>query len=451
MNIVLLSGGSGKRLWPLSNHTRSKQFLQLLKKNEDEYESMMQRIYRQIHQVEGKHTVIIAANQTQIDSITNQLPREIEFVMEPKRRNTFPAVLLSAAYLAFEKKVSLEEPILVLRVDPYVEESYFRALTIMEQVVAENRAQLVLMGVSPTYPSEKYGYIQCREGEKYTNGELVYEVSSCYSKPDVETAKSYLKSGAYWNGGVFACKLGFIMEHLETQLQVTSYDDVVKSYERIESISFEQKMLEETKSIAMVPYVDNWKSLGTWNTLTEEMEQNTIGEVITDDTTENTHIINELSIPMLVLGAKNLIVAASPDGILISDKATSSYMKPYVDQLDNRPMFEQRRWGEYKVLDYVTYEDGMKSLTKHLQMNPGEMISYQSHSQRTEIWTIVDGEGVLVLDDKESAVTRGTVIQIKKEMKHGLKAITNLHFIEVQIGEDLIEEDIRRYEYKWDL
>ncbi|MFI3201064.1 MAG: sugar phosphate nucleotidyltransferase [Eubacteriales bacterium] len=449
MNIVLLSGGSGKRLWPLSNHTRSKQFLQLLKNEENEDESMVQRIYRQIQAVEGEHTILIATNQTQIDSITNQLPREVELVVEPERRNTYPAILLTAAYLAFVKKKSLEEPIMILPVDPYVGKEYFHTLSTMEHIVVENIAELVLMGVRPTYPSEKYGYIQKSEELCLWNNEEAYRVCSYCEKPELETAKQYVQQGAFWNAGVFGCKLGFLVRYLQEELQVNTYEEALGAYHSIEAISFDRKVVEHTKSIAMVAYNNNWKDLGTWNTLTEEMNHHTIGEVIVDDTTKNTHIINELSIPMVVLGAKDLIVAASPDGILISNKSTSSYMKPYVDQLDNRPMFEQRRWGEYKVLDYETYQDGMKSLTKHLQMNPGEFISYQSHGKREEIWTIVDGEGILVLNEEEDFVTRGRVIQIEKGMKHALKAITNLHFIEVQIGEELVEEDIRRYDYNW--
>ncbi|MFI3176614.1 MAG: sugar phosphate nucleotidyltransferase [Eubacteriales bacterium] len=449
MNIILLSGGSGKRLWPLSNHSRSKQFLQLLTDENGIQESMVQRINRQIKSLDGVHKVIIATNQSQVDPIRNQLSKEVELVIEPERRNTFPAILLSAAYLAYEKKIDLKEPIVILPVDPYVEMEYFHLLQTMEQIIQEGQTELVLMGIQPTYPSQKYGYIQLNQPITKDRKQLCYEVCAYHEKPSEEQAMKYISQGALWNAGVFGTTLGFLMSYLEQEVQATSYEQVLESYALLERISFDRKVVERCSSISVIPYLHGWKDLGTWNTLTEEMDTTAIGAVVVDDHSCNSHIINELSIPMVVLGAKNMIVAASPDGILISEKGSSSHMKPYVDLLDNRPMFEQRRWGEYKVLDYVTYEDGMKSLTKHLQMNPEERISYQSHGMREEVWTIVDGTGILVLNDVEEVVSRGKVIQIPKGMKHALKAVTHLHFIEVQIGEDLVEEDIERYSYEW--
>lgn len=449
MNIVLLSGGSGKRLWPLSNDTRSKQFLQLLENDNGEYESMLQRIFRQIKEADIDSNVVVATAQTQVDSIRNQLGKEVELVVEPQRRNTFPAIALSTCYLAMEKGVDLEETVVVLPVDPYVENEYFHLLKKMDQAVQEKEADLVLMGINPTYPSAKYGYILPCEKVISESEEKAYPVKQYIEKPSEKEAAGLIEAGALWNAGVFAFKLGYFMDKLKTYLTVTDYGDMKKRYQELKKISFDYEVVEKEKSIAAVPYTKEWKDLGTWNTITEEMQIGGIGEVIIDETTENTHVINELSVPMIVMGAKDMIIAASPDGILVSDKRQSSYIKPYVEELDNRPMFEERRWGEYKVLDYVTYEDGTKSLTKHLRMNEGENISYQAHNIRDEIWTIVDGEGLLVIDDIVKKVVRGDVAYIKKGQKHAMKATKNLHFIEVQIGDDLVEEDILRFDWDW--
>lgn len=175
--------------------------------------------------------------------------------------------------------------------------------------------------------------------------------------------------------------------------------------------------------------------------MTEEMEEECIGLVTMGEDTVHTNVINELAIPIVVLGAKDMIVAASPDGILVADKQKSSYLKSYVNGINERPMFEERRWGNYKVLDYIQYEDGTKSLTKHLTIKAGESISYQRHHVRDEIWTIVDGTGDLLIDGHIRNVRRGDVAYITKGQKHAMEAHEgcDLHFIEVQIGTELAE------------
>ena len=200
----------------------------------------------------------------------------------------------------------------------------------------------------------------------------------------------------------------------------------------------------------MIEYVGNWKDLGTWNTLTEEMEEMYSGKTITGEECENTHIINELAIPIVALGTKDLVIAASYDGILVSDKHKSSYLRPYVEQIEERPMYEERRWGEYRVLDYTQYEDKSKSLTKHLMIEKEKCISYQLHRYRDEIWTIVDGEGKLLIDGEVKTVKRGDVAYIVAGQKHALYATKDLHFIEVQIGKELVEDDIERFEWNWE-
>ena len=159
MNIILLSGGSGKRLWPLSNDIRSKQFIKIFKKEDGTYESMVQRVYRQIKQVDKGATVTIATSKTQVSAIHNQLGEEVGISVEPCRRDTFPAIALATAYLADVQGVDPEEPVVVCPVDPYVEDDYFEALKALSEQAAKSEANLVLMGIEPTYPSEKYGYI----------------------------------------------------------------------------------------------------------------------------------------------------------------------------------------------------------------------------------------------------------------------------------------------------
>lgn len=452
MNIILLSGGSGKRLWPLSNSTRSKQFLQLLKNEKDEYESMLQRMYRQIKEAQADTNIVVATGASQVDSIIKQLGNKVDIVVEPERRDTFPAITLAGVYLEKGKKIPRDEAVLILPVDPYADIDYFRMLTKMERTVRENIADIVLMGIQPTYPSAKYGYIMPNKKREANPCDSI-GVEYFIEKPSEEKAAQLIAEGAMWNGGVFGLRLDYLMKIASQSLpgiNEMNYAEVLSNYPKFKKTSFDYEVVENAKTIRMVSYSGYWKDLGTWNTLSEEIKDKYIGEVITGEAIENTTIINELSIPLIVLGTKNVIVAASQDGILVSDKQKSSYLKAYVDKLeDNRPMFEERQWGEYKVLDYVQYHDKIHSLTKHLTIQPGKSISYQSHSQRDEIWTIVDGTGELLMDGHIRNVRRGDVAYITKGQRHALRAVTELHFIEVQIGEELQEDDIESYEWSW--
>ena len=181
MHIILLSGGSGKRLWPLSNDIRSKQFIKIFK-TADGYESMVQRVYRQITEVDRDATVTIATSKAQVSSIHNQLGDAVGVCVEPCRRDTFPAIALATAYLHDVKGVGLEEPVVVCPVDPYVNNDYFEALKKLSDLAAQGNANLSLMGIEPTYPSEKYGYIIPETADS------VSKVKTFKEKPDAQTA-----------------------------------------------------------------------------------------------------------------------------------------------------------------------------------------------------------------------------------------------------------------------
>lgn len=450
MRIVLLSGCSGWRLWPLSNEARSKQFLQLLQNDNNEHESMIQRVYRQICEAGLDREVYAVTSSAQADAIRNQIDAEIEVIIEPERRDTFPATVMAAAYLAYEKQVPLDETVMVLPVDTYVDGEYFEQLSCLDDAINRGVADIVLMGASPTYPSAKYGYITPGENLYVTgNGASCLKVMDFVEKPTEEEAEKLLKKGVLWNTGVFAFRLGFMLEYMKKYVEAKTLDQVEADFAKLPKKSFDYEVLENYANVAVVPYIGKWKDLGTWNTLTEEMSENNIGFARQGEDCRNTHVINELSIPVLVLGAKDMVVAASPDGILVSDKHKSSYIKPYVQEVGSRPMYEERRWGEYKVLDYNQYDDENKSLTKHLTIRAGKSISYQKHNHRDEIWTIVDGVGELLIDGHVRNVRRGDVAYIVKGQLHAMRAITDLQFIEVQIGPELAEDDIERFEWEW--
>ena len=441
LNIILLSGGSGKRLWPLSNEVRSKQFLKIFKKADGSHESMVQRMYRMIQEVDESAAVTIATSENQVTSIRSQLGDSVGISIEPCRRDTFPAIALATAYLHEKQGVDANETVVVCPVDPYVESDYFQMLEKLSNQAAKGEANLVLMGVEPTYPSEKYGYIIPESKDQVATVETFKE------KPDVATAEKYIVAGALWNGGVFAYKLSYVLGIAEKLLGSADYQYLFDNYSTLTKISFDYAVVEKESKIQVMRFAGQWKDLGTWNTLTEAMSDEVAGNAVAVDCS-NTHVINELQIPLIALGVSDLAIAATPDGILVTDKKKSDRLKDHV--VDQRPMVEKRGWGEYQVLDYRIQPDGQNFLTKHLIITPGQHISYQRHQHRSEIWTFVDGTGKLILDGEIKSVTRGEMAYIKPGTKHAIKADTELHIIEVQVGDELTEEDIERLEWDWD-
>lgn len=446
MQIILLSGGSGTRLWPLSNDARSKQFLRLLPVDgSEERESMVQRVLRQIEESDLNAPVTIATSVTQQDSIIAQLGDKVNIVTEPSRRDTFPAICLATQYLAKIKGCDEDEVVVVMPCDPFTENGYFDVVNKMGECIKQNVAELVLMGIQPTYPSSKYGYIV--PGAQLKDDAL--QVNQFIEKPDVARAEKLVADGALWNGGVFAFRLRYLLKIAEKYVNLPTFEEIRDNYSEFPKISFDYEVAEKAKSVAVVPFVGEWKDLGTWNTLTDELRHHNYGNVTTDGNGENTHIINELDIPVMCIGTKNLVIAASPDGILISDKSRSEDIKKFADKLKRRPMYEERRWGTYKVIDFVEYGDGFSALTKHLTLNSGASISYQEHAYRDEVWTFIDGEGEIILNGERRKVGRGATIHIPKGMRHALRAFTPLSFIEVQSGINLVETDITRFPLEW--
>ena len=440
MNVILLSGGSGKGLWPLSNDVRSKQFLKVFRKADGTKESMAQRMYRMIREMDNAARITIATCENQIPQIRTQLGENIGISVEPCRRNTFPAIALAAAYL-WEQGVERDEPVVVCPVDPYVEADYFECLKeLSEEAGKKDAANLTLMGIEPTYPSEKYGYIiPVSDASKAA-------VKEFKEKPDKETARRYIEQGALWNGGVFAFRLRYVLDIAKKLFGTDDYKTFIKNYENLTTISFDYAIVEKEKSINVVRFRGQWKDLGTWNTLTEAMDEAVTGNAVAERCS-NTHVINELGIPVIALGIEDCVVAATPDGILVTSKEKSPELKTLV--ADSRPMYERRAWGEYRVLDYKVHRDENNSLVKELILMPGQHISYQLHRHRTEIWTFTEGTGELIINGETRQVKRGDTAVIPAGTKHAIKALTELHIIEVQIGDKLTEDDIERLDWDW--
>ncbi|MBR1670122.1 MAG: cupin domain-containing protein [Butyrivibrio sp.] len=435
MNIILLSGGSGKRLWPLSNDVRSKQFIKIFKNEDGTYESMVQRIFGSIRRVDPDATITIATSKSQISAIHNQVGNDVGISVEPCRRDTFPAIALATCYLVDELGVDESDPVVVCPVDPYVEDDYFEALKKLSDQAAKGEANLVLMGIEPTYPSEKYGYIIPASKDETA------EVISFKEKPSAEVAKDYIKRGALWNGGVFAYKLSYVIKRAHELIDFTDYQDLFSKYETLKKISFDYAVVEKEDRIQVQRFSGAWKDLGTWNTLTEAMTENVVGKGVMNDNCSGVHILNELNVPIIAMGLSDVVISASPEGILVSDKEQSSYIKPYVDSLDQQIMFAEKSWGRYQVMDVEP-----DAMTIKVILNPGHSMNYHSHKHRDEVWVVLSGTGRTVVDGMEQNIKPGDVITMSAGCRHTVFADTELKLVEVQLGEDISVEDKQKYE-----
>lgn len=434
MHIILLSGGSGKRLWPLSNDIRSKQFIKIFKKEDGTYESMVQRVYRQIKKVDAEATVTIATSKTQVSAIHNQLGDEVGISVEPCRRDTFPAIALATAYLVDVLQIDPEEPVVVCPVDPYVEDDYFEALKELSDQAERGEANLVLMGIEPTYPSEKYGYIIPE------NSEHTAAVKTFKEKPTADVAEEYIVQGALWNGGVFAYKLKYVMDIAHQLIDFTDYHDLFAKYAALPKISFDYAVVEKEKKIQVQRFAGQWKDLGTWNTLTEAMEEAVVGKGEMNDICTGVHIVNEMDVPVLAMGLHDVVISASPEGILVSDKEQSSYIKPFVDKFEQQIMFAEKSWGSFKVVDVES-----ESLTIKVTLNAGHSMNYHSHKNRDEVWVMISGIGKTIVDGFEQAVKAGDVITMSAGCRHTVMAETELKLIEVQLGTDINVHDKQKF------
>jgi len=435
MNVVLLSGGSGKRLWPLSNDVRSKQFIKFFRKENGEYESMVQRMYRGIKEADEKAVVTIATSKSQLSEINNQLGDKVSVSIEPDRRDTFPAIALSCAYLHDVLRVPENEAVVICPVDPYVDETYFKALKDLHALASESDSNLCLLGMEPTYPSAKYGYI-IPETQDAVSGVKMFK-----EKPDEKTAEEYIAQGALWNGGVFAFRLGYILKIAARLLSYTTYDDLYARYSNLERISFDYAVAEKEDSISVMRFNGVWKDLGTWNTLTESIPEKVMGKGIMNDECDNVHIINELNVPILAMGLSDVVITASPEGILVSDKHQSSYIKPYVDQIEGQVMFAEKSWGSFRVLNVEA-----ESMTILVTLNPGHSMNYHSHELRDEVWVVVEGKGTTVVDGMRQNISVGDVITMQAGCRHTVIADTTLKLVEVQLGKEISVYDKRKFE-----
>ncbi|WP_410771442.1 sugar phosphate nucleotidyltransferase [Fontibacillus sp. BL9] len=446
MRIVLLSGGSGKRLWPLSNEVRSKAFLRLLRSPDGGMESMIGRTCRGLKEAGLLHCCCIVTHHTQVEITRHHTGGGIPVLGEPQKRGTFTAIALAAAYFHSVAGADLDETVIVMPVDSFVEPSFFKLLRRLPVALANSGADMALLGTVPRFPSDAFGYIVPKAG-KPAGG--YYEVGSFIEKPDKAIAEALISQGALWNCGVFACNQRYLLSCMADRGIIPHYSGMLKRYDSLPQESFDREVVEQTSRSVVLPYDGIWNDLGSWDELSRYLESRIIGKGKISEDSSDTHLVNELAIPIHIVGAPGLIVAASTDGILVAGKREASRIKNELEAGSPQPMFEEKRWGSCSILDISQSHHGRETVISKVRMLPGKQTSYHRHRGVKEVWSISSGSGEYVLDGVVHPVSEGDSIVIPPGTPHGIKAITLLEFIQVETGPLPVKEDIERLSLDW--
>lgn len=421
MNIILLSGGGGQRLWPLSGPISSKQFIRLFSDPEGNKESILQRLYRQITVLLPDANVVIATGRQQEGLIREQLG-EVPVCIEPERKDTFSAIALATAYLRDRMGVSADDCVTVCPADAFVDDSYFFSMQKLHHLAEAGTAKIMLMGVAPSAPSDKYGYIIP------VNSQEVSPVKEFKEKPNTEKAAEYMKQNGLWNAGVFSYKVGYLMELAFQALNISGYQELYSRYSSLEKISFDYAVVEKENDIGVLRHYGEWRDVGTWNVMAETMAKPVNGDAVLDDTCVHTQVVNELELPILCMGCQNMVIAAGKNGILIADKERSGQIKPYVDRLEAAFVSGKKPWGTYTVIDT---QPG--ALTAKIHIYAGQKRTGQILNARKRIWTVVAGKGWLVTEGTKRKLAAGDSLTIAAEGEYELIADTSLDLIEIEL------------------
>lgn len=387
---------------------------------------MVQRVYRQLRTEFPHERVVLATGAAQREQIVAQLGVDVDIVCEPARRDTFPAIALSCTFLADTCAASPDDVVLVLPVDVYADQSYFSVVGKMRDVVRDDGASLVLMGITPSHPSQRFGYMV----PVPTSTGAYTRIDRFVEKPDEESARSLIAKGALWNGGVFGFKLGYLMEVARSHLGDLSFQQFLDTYASAKKISFDYAVVEKAASIAMVRYAGMWRDLGTWETLVKEIGSDGIGAQQKFDTQE-TIVVNALDMPVVAIGTRNLVIAASYDGILVSDRNKSTGLKPLVDRFDEPPRFSQFAWGTSKVVDRVMDGSRFVQETRIVDMLPGQVRTLVSAEDETLTFICLNGSGTMEQDGEVTDIETGIPIFIEGGTSVGITSSSAVHALEL--------------------
>ena len=464
---VIMAGGSGTRFWPLS---REKMPKQLLKIGGDD--TLISQTVGRVLPMMGFENIFIVTNHSLADAIGEQLLSTFDrrwdqsFILEPEAKNTAPALGLAALHL---ERVDPDSVMVVLAADHAIRKSGDFLDLLRKADVAAQHDYLVTLGIKPNRPETGYGYIKsgvkCREA----GIDGVCAVEAFVEKPNIETAKEYLKDGRYyWNSGIFVWKTKTLLNEMEKHAPavfkglmeikqsigtVREAEVIEQVFKKFESISIDYAVMEKTGRAAVIPADIGWSDVGSWTALDDVSEHDASGNVISGnviDIESHDSIIYAEKRLVATIGLKEVVVVDTSDATLVCSKDRAQDVKKIVDELKKRKSGERlahrtihRPWGSYTVL-----EEGDRYKIKRIEIKPGAKLSHQLHNHRSEHWVVVAGTARVTIGDREYDVHPNESTYIPMTTKHRLenRGKIPLQIIEVQNGEYLEEDDIVRFD-----
>lgn len=453
---IILAGGSGSRLWPLSRELYPKQLLNL---NSDK--SLLQSTFERLEGFMPKDNIVSITNTKHTSNVRMQLSElssKVNLLSEPVSKNTAPAIALAVKFIM--QKSNSDPVIIVVPSDHLIENQDKFLSTVKKGEKLAEAGYIVTFGIKPDYPETGYGYIN-------TSNELQdgFKVKEFVEKPDLETAKQYLKAGTYyWNSGIFMFKASTLIQEVEklapeianisNEIDFTKSDEIpFIKFDKMPNISIDYAVMEKSDRIALVKLESDWNDLGSWQSIYDVSQKDKNGNVfvghVLDKDSKNSFVYSSSKL-VATIGLEDTVIVETEDAILACKKDKTQDVK-YIyntlkEQNDNTHLVHKtvyRPWGFYTVI-----AQGKGFITKIIHVNPGQKLSLQSHNHRSEHWVVLSGMALVKLDGKDYTLSPGHSVDIPVKAIHSLQNPydEDLEIIEVQKGEILLEEDIIRYE-----
>jgi len=465
MKALVLAGGSGTRLWPLSRKNYPKQFLKL---NSDR--SLLQQTVERLLKVYPPEDIVVMTNSkykfhviSDMNALSDSkhLPPVSNMILEPAGRNTAPAIALGIKY-CLEKLGCKEDEVLFICPSDHIirpVDKFAGYIRLSEEIA--QKGQIVTFGIKPTRPETGYGYIKAGKPASLQAGRpdgRYFKVEKFAEKPDIKTAREYVNEGNYfWNSGMFAFSIGTMMKEfgkhapgIKKMLDM-SFDDLVSNFKDMPDISIDYAVAEKSNRIAILPLDLYWNDIGSWDSLYDVVDKDDMGNVRMGDTisidTKDTLVISSKRL-ISTIGIEDCLIIDTDDAVLVAKKGEAQKVREIVNKLkaDNRKealehLTTYRPWGSYTVL-----EEGGRYKIKRIVVNPGERLSLQMHYHRSEHWVVVRGAAKVTIGDKDVHIHENESAYVPKSTLHRLEnpGKVPLEIIEVQNGEYVGEDDIVR-------